>query len=57
MDNGALTPDEMRQMFGKEPFKLKGVTDLPYMDFSKIPAGVDSTRIQVDAQPPPSLAA
>lgn len=38
MDNAALTPDEMRQMFGMEPLDIPGVTDVPYAAFSKVPA-------------------
>ncbi|MGE0536648.1 MAG: phage portal protein [Pirellulales bacterium] len=46
MDSGALTPDEMRKLFGMEPLGIAGVTDVPYVNFSRVPAG----------QSPPDLA-
>lgn len=51
-DNGAMTPDEMREMFGMRPLNIKGVTDVPYVNFSKMPAGDSSAFDQPEAAPP-----
>ncbi len=45
-NSGAISPDEMRKMFGMEPLGIVGVTDVPYQPLMSIPAG----------QPPPELA-
>lgn len=38
MEAGALTPDEMREMFDLAPLEQKGVTDVPYINFNKLPS-------------------
>ena len=40
-DLGVCTPNELRQVFGKEPLKIDGM-DTPYLDFGKVPIGQDS---------------
>ena len=38
--HGGLTPDEMRTMLlGLDPLNIAGVTDVPYLPFSMVPAG------------------
>ncbi len=41
--SGAMTPDGMLKYFGMEPLKIKGVTDIPYIPFSSVPAGQPPT--------------
>jgi HK97 family phage portal protein len=50
MENASLLPDEARQMMGLEPLDLPGVTDIPYVNFNKVPAGASP-------EPPANLAA
>jgi HK97 family phage portal protein len=38
MDNGALTPNEARRMFGLEDLDNEGA-DIPYINFNKVPLG------------------
>lgn len=38
-NSGALSPDAMLQMFGREPIGIPGVTDIPYVPIGMIPAG------------------
>jgi len=40
-DKGAMTPDEMRKMFGLEPLNIAGVSDVPYMPLGAVPAGFE----------------
>jgi HK97 family phage portal protein len=45
--SAALTPDEIRQMFGLDPLNIPGVTDVPYVPFQMTIAG--------DSKPAPNL--
>lgn len=37
MKNGAMTPDEVRVEFGKEPLEIEGATDVPYLPMNMMP--------------------
>lgn len=43
---GAMTPDEARESFGMEPLEMPGQTDIPYINFNKVPVG------SFDSDPP-----
>jgi phage portal protein BeeE len=55
-DIGALTPDEARKDFGREPLGLPGM-DTPYLPISVSPVGEDPVEPNIDPKADPALAA